>query len=217
MKAFLTGHSERAQQSLDLAYTDVRAAFQYYLAHENHGRPIIIASHSQGSLHAIRLLKEFFDGKPLGKQLVCAYVIGHRIGKDAFAQLPLCRSPSATGCFVGWRSFRKGTIPPEVKEENGNSVCVNPLTWSVEQPAAGADPNHGALIAGFNPITPHFAGAGVEPASQILWVTMPAGAPDRVSKLKNLHVFDYNLFWVNIRENAQQRVNSFLSTKGVLR
>ena len=50
----------------------MRAAFIYYLKNHNHGRPIIIASHSQGTWHAGRLLKEFFEGKPL--QTVTAYV-----------------------------------------------------------------------------------------------------------------------------------------------
>ena len=49
--------------AFELAYQDVKAAFEYYLANENKGRPIIIASHSQGSLHVRRLLKDYFDEK----------------------------------------------------------------------------------------------------------------------------------------------------------
>jgi hypothetical protein len=45
----------------------VKTAFLYYLQHYNNGRPIIIASHSQGATHGKRLLKEFFDGKELQK------------------------------------------------------------------------------------------------------------------------------------------------------
>jgi len=62
IKAFFVHGSPEAEKAFDLAYSDIKKAFQYYLQHENHGRPIIIASHSQGSLHAIRLLQEFFDG-----------------------------------------------------------------------------------------------------------------------------------------------------------
>jgi len=50
-----------SREALEFAYMDVRRAFQYYLDHYNKGRPIIIASHSQGSYHAIRLLQEYFD------------------------------------------------------------------------------------------------------------------------------------------------------------
>ncbi|MEY2646843.1 MAG: hypothetical protein RL158_819, partial [Bacteroidota bacterium] len=51
----------KALAAFELAYQDVKAAFEYYLAHYNNGKPIIIASHSQGSTHSKRLLKEFFD------------------------------------------------------------------------------------------------------------------------------------------------------------
>src|ERR1700761_1702621 len=57
-----------------LAYSDVARAFRYYIAHENHGRPFILASHSQGSAHAIRLLQQEILGTPLQKQLIAAYV-----------------------------------------------------------------------------------------------------------------------------------------------
>ena len=62
---FTKNEKELAQQAFDLAYRDVAAAFQYYLDHYNKGRPIILACHSQGTTHGMRLLKEFFDGKPL--------------------------------------------------------------------------------------------------------------------------------------------------------
>jgi len=64
----------KALAAFELAYQDVKAAFEYYLAHYNNGRPIMIASHSQGSTHAKRLLKEFFDDKQLAKKLVAAYI-----------------------------------------------------------------------------------------------------------------------------------------------
>ena len=66
----------RPRAAFELAYSDVLRAFDYYLAHENHGRPFILASHSQGSLHALRLIQERLAGKPLQKQLVAAYLIG---------------------------------------------------------------------------------------------------------------------------------------------
>jgi hypothetical protein len=45
-------------------------------------------------MHAVRLLQEFFDGKPLQKQLVCAYIVGWQIKKDDFRNLKFGKSPS---------------------------------------------------------------------------------------------------------------------------
>ncbi len=57
LSAFLNPGAD-ANKSFDLAYSDVVRAFDYYLANANKGRPFILASHSQGSLHAVRLLQE---------------------------------------------------------------------------------------------------------------------------------------------------------------
>jgi hypothetical protein len=209
MKSFYVRQSPRARQAFDLAYSDVKKAFQWYLKHENSGRPIIIASHSQGSLHAIRLIQEFFDGKPLRKLLVCAYVVGYQIEKTAFKTVPVGERPDQTGCVVGWRSYAKGEIPQGVAAENGNSVCVNPLTWSTS--GAWASPElHQGIMAGFETIVPHTVSAGIEPTSKILWIETPVNLEEKAEKLRNLHVYDYNLFWMNIRQNVKQRIDSFL-------
>lgn len=212
IKAFFVPESEDAAKAFDLAYGDIKKAFEYYLKNENHGRPIIIASHSQGSLHAIRLLQEFFDGTALQKQLVCAYVVGYNIPVGSFKHIPVGNSPTATGCFVGWRSYQKGEISNQVQKENGNSVCVNPLTWTTSTQWAPESLNKGALY-GFNAVLPHAVGVSIEPTSNVLWVTLPSDAGDKMKKMKNLHTYDYNLFWMNIRENVKQRVDAFYNIK----
>ena len=44
LRAFTAGDDASAETAFELAYSDVLRAFDYYLAHENHGRPFIIAS-----------------------------------------------------------------------------------------------------------------------------------------------------------------------------
>ncbi len=51
LNVFRRRGTEVAEGALDLAYQDVLAAFDYFLENYNEGRPIIIASHSQGTLH----------------------------------------------------------------------------------------------------------------------------------------------------------------------
>ena len=100
--AFVTSFKEDKAAALDVAYSDVKKAFQYYLTHYNKGRPIIIASHSQGTIHATKLIKEFFDGKELQKQLVSAYIIGIATPKNIFTNIRPCESPTQTGCFIAY-------------------------------------------------------------------------------------------------------------------
>lgn len=212
LKAFFVLNTPSAQQAFDTAYVDVKHAFEYYLGHYNQGRPIIIASHSQGSLHAIRLLQDFFDGKPLQKQLVCAYVIGYQIKLDAFRNIPTCESPTASGCIIGWRSYRKGIRPESVRAQNGNSICVNPLTWTTSMQWVSQDSDAGTLGRNFNKLYPKLVSAGIDSTTHLLWVTFSRDI-DNISKMKNLHIADYNLFWMNIRQNVKQRIAAYFSEK----
>ncbi len=208
IKAFFIPESASAQQAFDLAYGDIKQAFEYYLNSENNGRPVVIASHSQGTLHAIRLLQEFFDGKPLQSRLVCAYLIGHHIPVDVFKYIHLSVTANDVGGFVGWRSYQKGEIPPNIKLENGNSLCINPLTWSDATKEASANSSSGML---FNStiIKSEQLKAQIEPSSKILWVTLPSMGNTNIKWAKNLHIFDYNLFWMDIRNDVKVRVEAF--------
>lgn len=212
MEAFYVIDTPEAKAAFDLAYQDVKKAFQYYLKHYNKKRPIIIASHSQGSLHAIRLLQEFFDGKSLQRQLVCAYVVGYQIKKDAFKAIPVGTSADQTGCVVGWRTYAKGVIPDRIKAENGNSICVNPLTWTTSEKWASPD-LHDGIMFGFDTIVPHTVSAGIEPTAKILWVETPVQLEGK-KDIKDYHRFDYNLFWMNIRKNVRERIDAFMKKSG---
>src|SRR3981081_2413701 len=115
LDAFFTADTEEAAKAFDLAYQDLKTAFEYYLQHYNGGRPLIIASHSQGSKLALRLLKDFFDGKPLQKQLVVVYLLGWQIPKNYFTALQMCADSTQTGCLCGWRTLRRDYIPIYIK------------------------------------------------------------------------------------------------------
>ena len=96
-------------RAMDIAYGDVAQAFRYYLAHENKGRPFIIASHSQGTAHAIRLLQEEILGKPIQSHLVAAYLIGGYV-PDTFGELglPICDDARQTGCVISYNTSQVG-------------------------------------------------------------------------------------------------------------
>ncbi len=82
-----------------LAYGDVERAFDWYLAHENKGRPFILAGHSQGAAHVASLLEKRIRGTALQRQMVAAYVIGiNLLAGDMdtrFAGIPVCAKPAS--------------------------------------------------------------------------------------------------------------------------
>ena len=213
LQAFYTDDKQQANAVFDTAYEDVKNAFEYYLKHYNHGRPIIIASHSQGTLHAVRLLKEFFENKPLQKQLVCAYIVGLPVFTNYFSQLKPCRDSTATGCFVTWRTFEEGYEAQHVQKETLKAYVINPLTWTTDTALAPASLNKGGVLRNFNKVIPGLVHAQIH--GNVLWVNKPKFFGSIFLKTKNYHIADYNLFYENIRENVGTRIRSFLANKGL--
>jgi len=209
--AFYTKDKDRADAALDTAYADVRAAFIYYLKYYNHGRPIIIASHSQGTWHARRLLKEFFEDKPLQKQLVCAYIIGLPVFSNYFSELKPCVDSTETGCFISWRTFQEGYISPFVKQEKLKAYVTNPLSWTMDTTIEPSKLNKGSILRNFNKVIHGLVHAQIH--GNILWVNKPKFFGSIFLKTKNYHIADYNLFYDNIRENTGTRINAFLEQK----
>lgn len=121
----------------ELAYADVLAAWNDYLARDNHGRGVVLIGHSQGSRILLRLIAEQIDGKPAQKQLVSALILGMNTpvdpAKDAYGSLPLCRKAGQFGCVISYVSFRADSPPPvggkffgKVAEPGMKAACVNP-------------------------------------------------------------------------------------------
>lgn len=194
-------------QAFHLAYADLKAAFAHYLAHFNQGRPIMIAAHSQGSAHAIHLLKDFFDGKPLQSQLVAAYIPGWPTPADTFQVLKPCDSPDQTGCYATWCSFEWGTMPKNMDWYTG-AVVVNPISWRMDSLPSDVEAHRGAVMGGYDQIFPQALQAQAH--GSILWVTRPQVKGSSVIRGHNFHIADYNLFWLDVRENAVLRARKFL-------
>ena len=205
------GHEDtlKAIAAFELAYQDVKLAFEYYLKNENKGRPIIIASHSQGSTHAIRLLKEFFDNQPLAKKLVAAYVVGMAINPANYTQLKPCATPTSLGCICAWRTYKEGYVPEWIQKENYFSIVTNPLSWYEQITQVDRKENKGSVLYNFKTITPKVAGAINH--NGVLWTKKPKFLGSFLYNTPNYHFADYNLFYLSVRNNVAERVNTYLS------
>lgn len=197
----------KATMAFDTAYEDVKNAFEYYLRNFNNNRPFILASHSQGTTHAIRLLKDFVENKPLAKKMVAAYLVGMYIPDTIYTALLVCKDSLQTSCICGWRSFQYGYVPDYVKRENGRSLVVNPILWTTDSLEASAKLNKGSVLRNFNKIYPSVANAKIHHG--IVWINSPHFPGSFLLRMKNYHIADINFFYLNIRENLRQRVKAF--------
>lgn len=200
-----------AVKAFDLAYSDIKAAFTYYLKNYNNGRPFIMASHSQGTDHMVRLLHDFIENDSvLRMQVVAAYIIGRPIKKGSLKALPPADSANQIGCYVVWNSVKWGE-----KKYYGQTVndldCVNPLTWKRDTVTALHKLNTGGLPQAFNRVDAGLADAKISP-NGLLWVHRPSAILKDYpyTDTKRYHVVDYNLFYMNMRQNIKLRTETYL-------
>jgi hypothetical protein len=168
--------------AVSTATTSVLSAFDDYLAHDNHGRPIIFIGHSQGASMIIRILQQKVDEvAALRRRMVSALVIGGNVtvpdGRtvgSTFHHLPTCTTPTSTGCVIAYSSF--STPPPSDSlfgiPGQGVSLLAG-LTATTAVHVACVNPG---LIGstGTEPITPYFPGTTpATPAAPAGWATYP--------------------------------------------
>ncbi|PKP90874.1 MAG: hypothetical protein CVT77_13880 [Alphaproteobacteria bacterium HGW-Alphaproteobacteria-16] len=221
--AFLTSKAD-ADKALDFAYGDITAAFDQFLT-EVGDRPIILAGHSQGALHLKRLLRERVAGQPLAKRIVAAYLVGWPVSKTAdlpLLGLPECTAADQSGCILSWQSFAEPADPTLILDTfdastgfTGQSragtamICTNPLTGTPDT-AAPAAANRGSLSpsADLSSATLGTTGVGARCDGRgfLLIGSPPEGlSGPYVLPGNNYHVFDYSLFWANVRADVERR------------
>ena len=228
--AFLTTE-DNARRALDFAYRDVLAAYEAFLRQAPADRPIVLAAHSQGSLHLMRLLQERIRSAPEVGRIVAAYVVGWPVSESAdlpAIPLPACQTPTQARCLLSWQSFSEPADPSQVTEvydpsvgpggasRNGsNMVCTNPLTGAADG-AAGAERNLGTLIPNEDFSFAEFRSGAVParcgPRGFLLIGdngALPEMGPYALPG-NNYHVYDYALFWANVRADAERRLAAFL-------
>jgi hypothetical protein len=225
--AFLTNQAD-AQKALDFAYRDVLAAFDAFLARVPKNKPVILAGHSQGSLHLMRLLADRIAGKPEAKRVVAAYVVGWPISATAdlpFLGLPACERSGQAGCVLSWQSFGEPADPALITDvfdaSSGRTglpragspmLCTNPLT-GVRGGEAAAQANIGTLIPNAELTEGALKAPGVPARCDVRgFLLIGSEVPDLgpfVLPGNNYHVYDYALFWANIRADAAARLAAF--------
>ena len=202
--------------------------------------PFIIASHSQGTHHALRLLQEEIDATRLRSRLVAAYLIGGAIipvSPEWFASMTTiepCERAEDLHCVVHWDTMPEGADP---MQRAADSLCTNPLTWRVNEERAPAELNEGAVVPEGTYNTA-FGSKDDAPTQQTFealdtpqpgqtWAQCRDGslfARDQTGtgfaamgsdEMGTYHGLDYALFYMNIRNNAKLRVNRYLARASV--
>lgn len=224
--AFVTDKPE-ARRALDLAYGDVSAAFDQFIASIPAGSPFIIAGHSQGGYHLKRLLADKVKGTALAARLVAAYPIGWLVDRNADLPamgVPACAAPDQTGCVVSWLSYTDDGQPQMMidayqrfagKRTAGapapSYLCTNPLTGTAGE-VAPASANLGAMVPDAKlengTIKPGLVGARCDGQGILRIGAGPEMGPFVLPE-GNYHVYDVPLFWANLRADVARRAKAW--------
>lgn len=228
--AFLEFASPDATKAFALAYTDVSNAFGEFLASIPDDRPIILAGHSQGALHLAALLARRTANTDLKDRLVAAYLLGWPISVTADLPalgIPPCSTPDQTGCLFAFQSFSEPADPSLILDAFDSTlgftgapraetslVCTNPLTAGA-RPDAPASENLGSLVPEASldegELEPGLVGAACSGRGILsLGDNVPSEFGTYSLPGNNLHVYDYPLFWANLKADAERRTAAFV-------
>ena len=210
------------EQYMQIAYTDVSAAFRYYLENENNGRLIILAGFSQGADMCYRLMGEYFGDEALQDQLVAVYAIGWPCTEELTAQYPWIRPARSADDLGTVISF--DCEAPEVKETfitpaGKKTFTINPLNWKTDGTPADKSENLGACFTDYNAAIKReeagLCGCYIDETRGVLKVT-DVDSADYPALVRGLpegayHIYDYQFFFRNLQENVALRTEAYLA------
>ena len=108
---------EDSVKALELAYEDVKAAFKLFLDVHSKGKRFFIASHSQGALHAQRLISERIFKEALSTKLISAYLIGYPLEEEFVQKIgtDISKKFLEEGSIIQFQTVGQGGKRPRLK------------------------------------------------------------------------------------------------------
>ena len=212
------------EQYLEIAYEDVKQAFEYYMENYNDGRPIVLAGFSQGADMCIRLLKDCFADEEVKDLLVACYAIGWSISEEELQEnehLKFAQGETDVGVIVSFNSEAEDVSDSLLIPAGTKTLAINPLNWKTDGTPADKSLNKGACFTDYDGnITseiPQLTGAYIDDVRGALKVTDVTSEeyPPVLSIFDSgvYHLYDYQFFYRNLQENVSARIANYLELK----
>lgn len=175
----------------------------------------VLAAHSQGSYILKLILQENPDLLDKEK-LVAAYLPGWTFTDEDMKILgfPFGERADQTGCLMAWNTIGPGGSSPVLKSKD--ALCTNPLSWTTNKKHYPASMNVCAKIlldTGQDLLLENFTSAKIT-SSGGLKITEPDSELKSALNLSMgshcYHLYDYDFFFYNIKENVGVRCEAYL-------
>ncbi|HRW95357.1 MAG TPA: DUF3089 domain-containing protein [Bacteroidales bacterium] len=203
---------------------DAIAAFDHYIKNYNNGKPFILVGHSQGAQVLLILLNKYMtEHADVYARMVCAYIIGYPVTAEfmnANQHLKFAEGADGTGVIVSYNTQSPSVAPgANIVMANDIGLVINPINWKRDETPASAEESLGSYMPvddqGNPGMTPHFADARINLTKGVLECTsVDENVMYQISGAMGLgvyHSFDIPFYYYNLRENAENRINRFLT------
>ncbi len=218
-----------------LAYSDVEAAFDAFVARVDPDRSIILVGVDQGALHGLGLLlTRFAQDDALRARLMAAYLLEAPVPLDLFetglANLAPCASEADIRCVVAYTAARpeerqrivaltersmSWTAAGDLRFVSERALlCTNPLTWETGEDYAPDRLHRGGAAAEDLELdeTPSAMAnqTGAQCQNGVLMTEQPrANALRRAGRLgEDRRAPDFNLFYMDLAHNVAVRTET---------
>jgi hypothetical protein len=199
----------------EIPFADCKSAFEYYLAKHNKNRPIIFASHSQGTMVTMQLLLWLKAAHPeVFNRTIAAYMIGFAINQEYLDMLGMTFAEKAddTGVVISYNTEAPNAAPnPLTMGMVKGALVINPISWRRDETYADKSESMGSRIrpedspAGDQM---HFADAEINLARGTIVTNAPVDSGSFWPK-GILHHYDYDLFYYDLKKNIGARIGAF--------
>lgn len=184
----------------EVAFVDVKNAFDRFIEKYNGDRPFILAGFSQGGKSVVELLKVM--DKTTRDRMIAAYVMGYKVTPDDVASHPYIKAAQDSvdiGVVICYNSVSDVKyVKPVVCAPN--VMCINPVNWHTD--------NTPAILNDTITVT-------IDNAANVLVVEGFDGSylPNILDILNvgDYHGAEPSLYSECLRKNFRQRINSFKS------
>lgn len=186
----------------DVAFVDVKNAFDHFIRNFNNGRPFILAGFSQGGKSVVELMKTLPDS--LQNRMIAAYVLGYKVTPDDTKVAPwitAAKDSVDTGVTICYNSVADVKYTKPVVS-SPNVMAINPVNWKTD--ATPATLNDTITVT-------------LDPEYKVLVVKGFDGSY-LPNILNILNVGDYHgaepwLYSECLRKNIHQRIKRFTAAK----
>ena len=211
-KTLLLGVLNDAIHAVPLA--DCKNAFEQYLQNDNKGKPVIFASHSQGTIVMKELLLWIQEKYPdVIERTIAAYLIGFTVN-DAYVKkthLAFAQGRDDTGVIISYNTESPAArYNPFIFMRRG-TLAINPINWKRDETYASKEESLGSRVR-FGDSPPvdrfHFADAALNLKRGTVVTT--ADLHDEYWAEGVLHRYDYDLFYYDLQQNVRARTAAYL-------